>query len=98
MARGRKADKGTYEARGKIISISNLIMNCPDLSIDAKNRVIKALYFGLGIQKKEVDLPYIEEKEIVVPIKEKEASKKEKLDNSDGDEYFKPADCYEANK
>jgi DNA-directed RNA polymerase beta' subunit len=100
MARGRKADKGTYEARGKIILICDTIRSCSDLSDDAKNRVIKALYFGLGIQKKDVDLPYAEEKvitqeETAVPIKEKKASKKITLDNTEGDEYFAPEDCKE---
>lgn len=98
MARGRKADAGTHEAREKIIIIANIIMNCPDLSSDAKNRVVKALYFGLGIQKKEIDLPCAEnvEKKSEEIIVKKSKNKKENLSDVSGDEYFKPEDCYEA--
>lgn len=96
MARGRKADKGTYEAREKINLICDTIDTIKLLSDDAKIRVIKAVKFGLGI-KEEEKIVVQEEKEIVTPIKEKKTTKKENPDNS-GDEYFSPEKCYEANK
>jgi hypothetical protein len=51
MTRGRKADKGTYEAREKVILICNKISTIEELSDDAKTRTIKALKFGLGIKE-----------------------------------------------
>ena len=106
MARGRKADKGTYEAREKIILICYKISMIKELSNDAQERVIKALKFGLGIKEEEKTIDKInnsvqkvmtqEEKEIVVPIKEKKATKNQNISTPEGDEYFKPEDCYES--
>ena len=103
MTRGRKADKGTYEAREKIFLICDKISMIKELSEDAQIRVIKALKFGLGIKEEEKTIDKInnvfqkvmieEEKEIATPIKEKKITKKENL--SEGDEYFKPEDCKE---
>jgi hypothetical protein len=94
MVRGRKADVGTYEARIWINKgyLENVLSDMSDLSQEGRVRIIKAVKFGLGI-KEEVK----EEKEIVVPIKEKKITKKENPDNSE-DEYFPPEKCYEANK
>ena len=151
MARGRKAEAGTHEARMKIDLICTAISSC-ELSQDASNRAIKAVKFGLGIKEnvtiekennvieQKVGLPYIEkdeslryedvvvsqqeneeitaevnvddnvnhhkehckceycqDKENDTPIKEKKQKKTKTLQYVEGDEYFKPEDCYEAN-
>jgi hypothetical protein len=103
MVRGRKADKGTYEARENIVLICNKISMINELSNDAQERVIKALKFGLGIKEEEKTINKInnviqkvmikEEKKIITPIKEKKVTKNQNL--SEGDEYFKPEDCKE---
>jgi len=108
MAKGRKALAGTHEARLKIDVICNAISAC-ELSEDACNRVIKAVKFGLGIKEEEKEIDTLalssenaiieqEDKGVVIPIKEKKALKIERPDNSEGDVYFNPEDCYEANK
>ena len=94
MARGRKADKGTYEAREQIILICSKISMIKELSEDAQIRVIKALKFGLGIKEEEKSVVQ-EKKETVTHIKEK-AEKRENISCATGDEYFKPEDCKEA--
>jgi len=110
MARGRKADKGTYEARDYVLKgcLDRLLADEKNLSNEGCHRLIKAVKFGLGIKEEEKTIDKINnvcqkviaqiEKEIVTPIKEKKATKKESLNNVEGDEYFAPEDCYEANQ
>jgi len=107
MARGRKADKGTYEARGFVQSKKfEIWLNDSGQKQEVKDRIQKAIFFGLGIKKEEKTIDKInnvfqkviaqEEKEIVTPIKEKKAKEKERLDDVEGDEYFPQEKCYEA--
>jgi hypothetical protein len=99
MTRGRKADKGTYEAREKISLICNKILMIKDLSNDAQERVIKALKFGLGVKDEEkiinvIEKSNTEEKEVATSIKEKN-TEKDNLSHPEGDVYFKSEDCKE---
>jgi phenylpyruvate tautomerase PptA (4-oxalocrotonate tautomerase family) len=99
MARGRKAEAGTFEAREKFKVICAGIQSIDGVSNEAKKRIVKALKFGLGIKeeaKEEKQEVVDDEKEIAVTtIKEKKATRKVILNNVDGDEYFAPEDCKE---
>jgi hypothetical protein len=102
MARGRKADKGTYEAREFVNSGKFDLLLGGDMSEDCQQRLIKAVKFGLGIKEEEIvdviqlsnDNAYEEQiEQFAKPIKEKKALKTSS--NKDGDEYFAPEDCKE---
>lgn len=111
MTRGRKAEAGTYEARKYVLDgcLDRLFADEKDLSNEVVARIIKAVKFGLGIKEEKIidsdpnhhktncECEYCQDgqKENTVPIIEKKTSQKENLDNSEGDEYFKPEDCKE---
>lgn len=77
MAKGRKAEPGTHEAREYIQGDKFLTwLNQCQVSDDAKRRIKKAIYFGLGVK---LEAP----KEII----KEELNNEKGIDNS-GDEYF----------
>lgn len=51
--RGRKAGVGTLEAREYVLNngLDTLLESVNDLSLEAKNRIVKAVKFGLGIKE-----------------------------------------------
>lgn len=54
MSKGRKAEVGTYEAREYVTSKEfETWINTPKISQEAKDRIKKAVLFGLGIKSPE---------------------------------------------
>lgn len=112
MSKGRKADAGTYEARDYVTSIEfEQWINTPKISQDAKDRIKKAVLFGLGVKspeeyaqqkadriaKMKAELAELEGK--TTPIKEKAITKtkKQTVTNDNGDVYFASEDCKPVN-
>lgn len=78
MARGRKADVGTYEARGYVLDgcLDRLLADEKDLSNEGCARLIKAVKFGLGIkeeekQEQEIDTIALSSENAVIEQQEK---------------------------
>jgi len=96
MARGRKAESGTIEAREYINSgrLDGFISRIEDLSSEAKTRIIKAYKFGLGIKEVQADQGIVTES-IPVIKENKKAIKEAKKSLEIGDVYFPKEDCKE---